>query len=276
MQSLPLKTTRRFPFSRCFSLSLSIISFFLSLFVPHYQPFFFFFFFFFFFVFLFLFATACHSPSTCSATHTPYFLLHFLTVSLRSTSIGFGSSRAGTAKAHGEPLGAKILAEVKTAFGFDPAASFHVGDEVRARYAPLVAAGAAKEAAWNEMVAAYAQAHPELAAEFQRRVNGHLPADWKAALPQWKPTDAAKATRYATLTLVSMLLARVCCALSGSLCQFGLVLFFKFPTYLSFFPLCINLCYTHQSTVCRGAQRARRQDPRDDGRFGRSDAVQPH
>lgn len=53
------------------------------------------------------------------------------------TSIGYGSSRAGTHKAHGEPLGAKILGEVKAKFGFDPEATFQVGDEVRARYSQV-------------------------------------------------------------------------------------------------------------------------------------------
>ena len=42
-------------------------------------------------------------------------------------------------------------------------------------------AGAAKEAAWNEKYAAYAEAHPELAAEYKRRVNGDLPANWAEA-----------------------------------------------------------------------------------------------
>jgi hypothetical protein len=55
-----------------------------------------------------------------------------------STSIGFGSSRAGTSKAHGEPLGPKILAEVKSSFGFNPEESFAVGEEVRARYSKVV------------------------------------------------------------------------------------------------------------------------------------------
>ena len=38
--------------------------------------------------------------------------------------------------------------------------------------------GAAAEAAWNEKFAAYEAAHPELAAEFKRRMAGDLPADW--------------------------------------------------------------------------------------------------
>ena len=40
-------------------------------------------------------------------------------------------------------------------------------------------AGQAKESAWDEKFAAYAQAHPELAAEFKRRVSNQLPANWQ-------------------------------------------------------------------------------------------------
>ncbi|MGT0149859.1 hypothetical protein ACT691_11055 [Vibrio metschnikovii] len=41
-------------------------------------------------------------------------------------------------------------------------------------------AGQAKEAAWDEKFAAYAAEYPVEAAEFKRRVNGDLPAQWKS------------------------------------------------------------------------------------------------
>ena len=48
-----------------------------------------------------------------------------------TTAIGFGSSKQGTEKAHGEPLGKEVLKAVKTAFGFDPEQSFAVPEDVR-------------------------------------------------------------------------------------------------------------------------------------------------
>lgn len=48
-----------------------------------------------------------------------------------TTAIGFGSSKQGTEKAHGEPLGKDVLKAVKTAFGFDPEQSFVVPEDVR-------------------------------------------------------------------------------------------------------------------------------------------------
>ena len=62
-------------------------------------------------------------------------------------------------------------------------------------YHAASAAAATKETEWNGLFAAYAAAHPALAAEFSRRFSGALPADWMAALPRWKPTDKADATR---------------------------------------------------------------------------------
>ena len=40
--------------------------------------------------------------------------------------------------------------------------------------------GSAAEKSWEEKFSAYAKAYPELAAEFTRRVNGELPANWVA------------------------------------------------------------------------------------------------
>ena len=39
--------------------------------------------------------------------------------------------------------------------------------------------GGPKESAWNNTFSAYENAHPELAAEFTRRINGEMPADWE-------------------------------------------------------------------------------------------------
>ena len=53
-------------------------------------------------------------------------------------------------------------------------------------------AGAGRSAAWDAQFAAYADAHPELAAELQRRLAGELPADWKATADAYiKATDEA-------------------------------------------------------------------------------------
>ena len=95
------------------------------------------------------------------------------------TVIGKGApSRAGTAKAHGEALGADEVAATRANIGwryppFEVPESVYAGWNARAK-------GAALEGAWNRKFAAYEQAHPQLAAEFKRRMKGELPANWHA------------------------------------------------------------------------------------------------
>jgi transketolase len=99
------------------------------------------------------------------------------TLIVARTHIGKGSpNRANTAKAHGEPLGADEIKLTRSALGWNhqpfelPRAVY---DEWDAR-----AKGDALEADWDQRFAAYRAAHPELAAEFVRRMKGELPADF--------------------------------------------------------------------------------------------------
>lgn len=95
------------------------------------------------------------------------------------TVIGFGSpNKAGTHDVHGAALGAAEVAATREALGWKYAA-FDIPQDIYAQW-DAKEAGKAKEAAWNDKFAAYAKAFPELAAEFKRRVNGELPANWKA------------------------------------------------------------------------------------------------
>lgn len=90
------------------------------------------------------------------------------------TEIGKGSpNRAGTAKAHGEPLGAEEIGLTRSAIGWAHA-PFELPEAVYQAW-DAKAAGAEKEAAWNEKFAAYEAAFPDLAAEFKRRMAGELP-----------------------------------------------------------------------------------------------------
>ncbi|MFM8691834.1 MAG: transketolase, partial [Limnohabitans sp.] len=93
------------------------------------------------------------------------------------TSIGKGSpNRAGTAKAHGEPLGAEEVRLTREALGWT-AEPFRIPKEVYADW-DAKAAGKAREAAWNQAFAAYKAAHPALAKEFVRRMQGDLPKNF--------------------------------------------------------------------------------------------------
>ncbi|MEO7852882.1 MAG: transketolase [Rubrivivax sp.] len=96
------------------------------------------------------------------------------TLIICKTVIGKGSPhRAGTAKAHGEALGAEEVALTRAALGWSeppfviPEAVYKLWDHKQR--------GAAAEAQWNERMAGYRKAFPELAAELQRRMAGELP-----------------------------------------------------------------------------------------------------
>jgi transketolase len=99
------------------------------------------------------------------------------TLIICKTTIGKGSpNRAGTAKAHGEALGADEIRLTREALGWahEP---FVVPDEIYAAW-DAKAAGSAAQSAWDERFAAYAKEHPALAAEFTRRMRGDLPANF--------------------------------------------------------------------------------------------------
>lgn len=93
------------------------------------------------------------------------------------TVIGQGApNAAGSEKVHGAPLGAAEVAATRQALGWahEP---FTIPDDVYALW-DARAAGAKAQAQWQERFDAYAAAYPQLAAEFQRRMQGGLPADF--------------------------------------------------------------------------------------------------
>jgi transketolase len=96
---------------------------------------------------------------------------------LCKTVIAFGSpNKAGTHEAHGAALGNDEVAATRKNIGWTHA-PFEIPQDIYAGW-DAKEAGKAKEAAWNAKFDAYAKAHPELAKEFKRRVQGELPANW--------------------------------------------------------------------------------------------------
>lgn len=114
------------------------------------------------------------------------------------TVIGFPSpAKQGTAKAHGEPLGADEIKVVKQILGWDPESHFHIPAEALAEWRKSLGRGEAAESDWRGRFEAYRAAHPDLAAEFQAWMRGELAAGWEAALPTFTAADKM-ATREAS------------------------------------------------------------------------------
>ncbi len=121
------------------------------------------------------------------------------------TTIGFGSpNKAGSHACHGAPLGEEEINLTKAALGWDYG-PFEVPADVYAGW-DCKESGAKAEAAWNEKFAAYKTAFPELAAEYERRMAGDLPADWAAKSAEYIASvnaDAkSPATRQASLASI--------------------------------------------------------------------------
>jgi transketolase len=119
------------------------------------------------------------------------------TLIIARTVIGKGApTRAGTEKAHGEPLGEAEVAATRKAIGWDHP-PFEIPAEIRAAW-DARKQGAAREAAWQARFAAYRAAFPELAAEFERRIAGSLPVGWKETFASARAAAGAKRETVAT------------------------------------------------------------------------------
>jgi transketolase len=121
------------------------------------------------------------------------------------THIGFGApKKQDTAEAHGAPLGAEETAGAKAALGWTAEQPFHVPEEVSAHFQREAEKGAAAQAAWNDALAAWRKAHPDLSAQWDAFFSGALPADWAAKLPAFKAGDGL-ATRQASGKVINAL-----------------------------------------------------------------------
>jgi transketolase len=113
------------------------------------------------------------------------------------TTIAAGSpNKAGTSASHGAPLGADEVAATKRALGWPVDASFSVPEVVQGAFAEQLPEQARRRAEWEARFAAYRQAHPELAAQFEAQLGGVVSEDILAKIPSFPP-GGAMATRKA-------------------------------------------------------------------------------
>ena len=135
------------------------------------------------------------------------------------TVIGYGSpNKQGKESCHGAPLGADEIALTREQLGW-PHAPFEIPDDIRAGWDARTK-GAAAQDEWKGRFQAYRSAHPELAAEFERRMAGDLPADWaetvQTLLDQALAADKPLATRKSSKAALDLLAARLPELLGGS------------------------------------------------------------
>jgi transketolase len=133
------------------------------------------------------------------------------------TTIGYGlPTRAGTAKAHGEPAGEAEVDGAKRAMNWPAEPNFFVPDDVLAFFRQAVDRGQAQEAQWNEQLQQYEQHHPERAAELKRRLAGNLPSNWDQDLPVFPADTKGMATRAASGKVLNSLAKQIPELIGGS------------------------------------------------------------
>lgn len=113
------------------------------------------------------------------------------------TVIGKGApNKQGGHDVHGAPLGKDEIAAARIAMGWK-SEPFVIPAEIYAGW-DAKAKGAAAEQAWTEKFAAYKKAYPQEAAEFERRIQGNLPANWEENAQKAIDAIIAKAESPAT------------------------------------------------------------------------------
>jgi transketolase len=114
------------------------------------------------------------------------------------TIIGCGSPhKAGSAEAHGAPLGVDECRLTKEALGWPGDLFFAVPDQVREQYSAAATSGGGVRARWEEMLTRYEQKYPEQARQWTEAMAGRLPEGWADALPVFAAGESL-ATRAAS------------------------------------------------------------------------------
>ncbi|MDX1647287.1 MAG: transketolase, partial [Longimicrobiales bacterium] len=133
------------------------------------------------------------------------------------TTIAYGSpGKAGSASAHGAPLGADEVEATKKNLGYPSLEPFHVADEALEHWRACLVKGERLHETWKARFATYRAQHPELAAEYLRMMEGGLPDGWMEALPDLASVEEAAATRAWSGKVIQGLAGRIPELVGGS------------------------------------------------------------
>ncbi len=131
--------------------------------------------------------------------------------------IGYGSPKAGSEKAHGEPLGEDAIRATKKAYGWPEDAKFLVPDGVcDALRKAIESRGKPLRDAWVAMVDKYRAAHPDLAAELDAMLADKLPEGWDADIPVFEADAKGVASRDSGGKVQNAIAAKVPWLIGGS------------------------------------------------------------
>ena len=111
--------------------------------------------------------------------------------------IGF-PTRAGTAKAHSDAPGEAEISGAKKAYGWPEDAQFLVPEDAKRQFSQALSGrGKPLREAWQQCLARYRKAHPDLAHALDELRQGRLPGNWATAIPSFEPDEKGIASREA-------------------------------------------------------------------------------
>ncbi len=130
--------------------------------------------------------------------------------------IGFGSpNKQDSSGVHGSPLGDDEIKLAKENLGWKFEESFYVPGEVQDFFRSVSANGVKLEEEWQTLFNNYKSDHADLAKEFERSMNGELPANWEDCIPEYE-AGASMATRVASGKFLEKVMPDLPLVLGGS------------------------------------------------------------
>lgn len=129
------------------------------------------------------------------------------------TVIGNGTPRAGSPKAHGEPLGEENVRIMKENYGWT-LPPFTVPQGIYDHFAALSQPGKTAHQAWDKLFADYAEAYPKLAAQYKQERSDEIP-DFENDPAFWE-FPAADASRNSSGVVLNRMAAKMPNLLGGS------------------------------------------------------------
>lgn len=131
--------------------------------------------------------------------------------------IGYGSPKANTEKAHGEPLGEDAVRATKKAYGWPEDKSFYVPEGVAEAFEKAIAdRGRPLRKQWEAMFAAYHDEHADLAHELDLMLSNRLPDGWDADIPTFVADEKGLASRDSGGKVLNAIANRVPWLIGGS------------------------------------------------------------
>ena len=131
--------------------------------------------------------------------------------------IGWGSPKAGSEKAHGEPLGEDNVRATKKAYGWPEDKSFYIPEGVAEDFkAKLVDRGAKLREDWQAMLVRYKEQFTEEGRQLDGMLGDELPEGWDADIPVFEPDAKGLASRDSSGKVLNAIVPKLPWLVGGS------------------------------------------------------------